>query len=69
MQLTQANETTDEGALRAVSLTFKAMGRPADAVECYENAARKCPGEESFAMETLNAYAGMGEFKKMQQVG
>jgi hypothetical protein len=39
-----------------------------DAVECYENAARKCPSNEAFAIETLNCYAGLGEFKKMQQV-
>lgn len=44
------------------------MNRPLDALECYENASRKCPSEESFVIETLNAYAGMGEFKKMQQV-
>jgi hypothetical protein len=44
------------------------MGRHGDAVECYENAARKCPANEAFGMEALNAYAAMGEFKKMQQV-
>lgn len=66
--IVEANEPTDEGALSALTLTFKSMGRHEDAVECYENAARKCPGNEAFATEALNSYAGMGEFKKMQQV-
>lgn len=58
----------DEDVLNILTLTFKNARCDEEASECYENALKAYPDNETYGIELFVCYVRMGQFKKMQQL-
>ncbi|KAG5840254.1 hypothetical protein ANANG_G00186860 [Anguilla anguilla] len=62
-------EPTDDNSLQALTILYREMHRPELVTKLYESAVRKVPSSEEYHSHLFMAYARVGEYKKMQQVG
>ncbi|KAJ8263493.1 hypothetical protein COCON_G00159500 [Conger conger] len=62
-------EPTDDNSLQALTILYREMHRPELVTKLYESAVRKVPTSEEYHSHLFMAYARVGEYKKMQQVG
>ncbi|VDB83056.1 unnamed protein product [Peniophora sp. CBMAI 1063] len=61
-----AAKPTDEGALSAMSITLRTLGRHADSVTMYEEAFKRLPQSEEMAAQTFCAYVRCAKWKNGQ---
>ncbi|KAJ8286216.1 hypothetical protein GJAV_G00035910 [Gymnothorax javanicus] len=62
-------EPTDDNSLQALTILYREMHRPELVAKLYETAVRKVPSSEEYHSHLFMAYARIGDYKKMQQVG
>ncbi|XP_056146641.1 N-alpha-acetyltransferase 25, NatB auxiliary subunit [Lampris incognitus] len=62
-------EPTDDNSLQALTILYREMHRPELVITLYEAAVKKVPLSEEYHSHLFMAYARVGEYKKMQQVG
>ncbi|KAI1901151.1 hypothetical protein AGOR_G00057240 [Albula goreensis] len=62
-------EPTDDNSLQALTILYREMHRPELVTKLYESAVKKVPSSEEYHSHLFMAYARVGEYKKMQQVG